>query len=151
MQKNDILKTKDGVFRILKIDGDRVLAIDCQKRTMPKFYSAELFDNAETVDNSIVVPRSDFDDLSPKERSVAQQRFSMIASAVAVVDDEKKRNEMIRHSAEMFGVTKTTVRKYLCAYLVSQDISVLVHRQKKEKDIQHPAFKKDFVSDKRKF
>ena len=38
MQKNDILKTKDGVFRILKIDGDRVLAIDCQKQTMPKFY-----------------------------------------------------------------------------------------------------------------
>ena len=135
MQKNDILKTKDGVFRILKIDGDRLLAIDCQKRTMPKFYSAELFDNAETVDNSIVVPRSDFDDLSPKERSIAQQRFSMIASAVAVVDDEKKRNEMIRHSAEMFGVSKTTVRKYLCAYLVSQDISSLVCRQKKEKEL----------------
>lgn len=103
MQKNDILKTKDGVFRILKIDGDRVLAIDCQKRTMPKFYSAELFDNAETVDNSIVVRRSDFDDFSPKERSIAQQRFSMIASAVAVVDDEKKRNEMIRHFRTMVG------------------------------------------------
>lgn len=70
MQKNDILKTKDGVFRILKIDGDRVLAIDCQKRTMPKFYSAELFDNAETVDNSIVVPRSDFDSLSLQKKEV---------------------------------------------------------------------------------
>ena len=81
------------------------------------------------------MPHSDFDSLSPKERSIAQQRFSMIASAVAVVDDEKKRNEMIRHSAEMFGVSKTTVRKYLCAYLVSQDISVLVHRQKKEKEL----------------
>ena len=135
MQKNDILKIENGVFRILKTDGDRILAIDCQKRTMPKFYSAELFDNAETVDNSIVVPRSDFDDLSPKERSIAQQRFSMIASAVAVVDDEKKRNEMIRHSAEMFGVTKTTVRKYLCTYLVSQDISSLVCRKKKEKEL----------------
>ena len=135
MQKNDILKTEDGVFRILKIDGERVLAIDCQNRTMPKFYPTEFFDNAETVDNSIIVPRSDFDSISPKERSIAQQRFSMIASAVAVVDDEKKRNEMIRHSAEMFGVTKTTVRKYLCAYLVSQDISVLVHRQKKEKEL----------------
>ena len=59
----------------------------------------------------------------------------MIASAVAVVDDEKKRNEMIRHSAEMFGVTKTTVRKYLCTYLVSQDISSLVCRKKKEKEL----------------
>lgn len=135
MQKNDILKTKEGVFRILKVDDERVLAIDCKKKTMPKYYSAEFFDNAEAVDNSIVVPRSDFDDLSPKERSIAQQRFSMIASAVAVVDDEKKRNEMIRHSAEMFGVTKTTVRKYLCTYLVSQDISSLVCRKKKEKEL----------------
>lgn len=135
MQKNDILKTKDGIFRILKIDGDRVLAIDCQKRTMPKFYSFEFFDRAEKVDSSLVMPHSDFDSLSPKERSIAQQRFSMIASAVAVLDDENKRSEMIKHSAEMFGVSKTTVRKYLCAYLVSQDISVLVHRQKKEKEL----------------
>ena len=135
MQKNDILKTKDGIFRILKIDGDRVIAIDCQKRTMPKFYPTEFFDNAEIIDESLVILFVDFDSLSPKERSIAQQRFSMIASAVAVVDDENKRNEMIRHSAEMFGVTKTTVRKYLCAYLVSQDISSLVCRQKKEKEL----------------
>ncbi len=135
MQKNDILKTKDGVFRILKIDGDRVFAIDCQKRTMPKFYPTEFFDNAETADNSIVVPRSDFDSLLPKERSIAQQRFSMIASAVAVVDDENKRNEMIRHSSKMFGVCKTTIRNYLCTYLVSQDISSLVCRKKKEKEL----------------
>ena len=46
MQKNDILKTKEGVFRILKVDDERVLAIDCKKKTMPKYYSAEFFDNA---------------------------------------------------------------------------------------------------------
>lgn len=135
MQKNDILKTENGIFRILKTDGGRILAIDCQKRTMPRFYSAEFFDNAETVDNSIVVPCSDFDTLSPKERSIAQQRFSMIASAVAVVDNEKKRSEMIDNAANLFGVCKTTVRKYLCTYLVSQDISSLVCRQKKEKEL----------------
>jgi len=135
MDRNDILKTKNGIYRILKIDGDRVLAIDCQKRTMPKFYPTEFFDNAETVDNSIVMPRSDFDSLSPNQKRIAQQRFSMIASAVAVVDDEKKRNEMIRHSAKMFGVSKTTVRNYLCAYLVSQDIAVLVRSHRKEKEL----------------
>ena len=135
MQKNDLLKNENGIYRILKIDGDRILAIDCQKRTMPRFYPSEFFDDAETVDNSIVMPPCDFDSLSQKERSIAQQRFSMIASAVAVVDDEKKRNDMIKHSAAMFGVCKTTIRKYLCEYLVSQDISSLVCRQKAEKEL----------------
>ena len=135
MQKNDLLKTENGIYRILKIDGDRVLAIDCQKRTMPRFYPSEFFDNAETVDNSIVMLPCDFDSLSRKERSIAQQRFSMIASAVAVVDDEKKRNDMIQHSAAMFGVSKATIRNYLCTYLVSQEISSLVCRPKKEKEL----------------
>ena len=135
MQKNDILKTKDGIFRILKVDGNRVLAIDCDKKTMPKFYSSDFFDNAEIMDDDIVSPIIDYDSLTPKDRCIAQQRFSMIASAVAVVDDEKKRNEMIRHSAEVFGVSKTTIRKYLCEYLVSQTIAVLVHRQRKEKEL----------------
>lgn len=102
---------------------------------MPKYYPYEFFYNAEKVDDSIVTSPYDFDYLSPNQKRIAQQRFSMIASAVAVVDDEKKRNEMIRHSAEMFDVSKTTVRNYLCAYLVSQDIAVLAHRQKKEKEL----------------
>ena len=135
MQKNDLLKTENGIYRILKTDGDKVLAIDCQKRTMPRFYDKVYFDSAEKVDNSLVMSPCDFDSLSQKERSVAQQRFSMIASALAVVDDEKKRNDMIKHSAEMFGVCKTTIRKYLCEYLVSQDIASLVCRQKKEKEL----------------
>mgnify|MGYP003296931582 CR=1 FL=1 len=57
MQKNDILKTKDGIYRILKIDGDRVLAIDCQKRTMPKFYSLEFFDRAEKTGNTMEIKK----------------------------------------------------------------------------------------------
>ena len=135
MQKNDLLKNENGIYRILKIDGDRILAIDCKKRTMPRFYPSEFFDNAETVDNSIVMPPSDFDSLSQKERSLAQKRFSMIASVISVVDDVKRRNDMIKHSAAMFGVSKATIRNYLCTYLVSQEISSLVCRQKKEKEL----------------
>ena len=82
MQKNEILKTANSLYRILKTDGDRVLAIDCKKKTMPKYYTAEFFDNAETVDDKIVMPSYDFDSLSQKERSLAQQRFSMIASVI---------------------------------------------------------------------
>lgn len=135
MNKNDILKTKDGIFRVLKIDGDRVLAIDCDKKTMPKFYLSDFFAGSERIDDSIVSPVVEYDSLSQKDRCIARQRFSMIASVIAVIDDEKKRNEMISHSADMFGVCKTTIRNYLCTYLVSQNISSLVSCQRKEKEL----------------
>ena len=38
MKKNDLIKTEDGIYRILSIEANRVLAIDCIKKTMPKFY-----------------------------------------------------------------------------------------------------------------
>ena len=36
MKKYDLIKTEDGVFRILGIHDDAVFAIDCTKKTMPK-------------------------------------------------------------------------------------------------------------------
>lgn len=34
MKKNDLIKTEDGIYRILSIEANRVLAIDCIKKTM---------------------------------------------------------------------------------------------------------------------
>lgn len=134
MDRNNILKTKDGIYRILKIDGDRVLAIDCKKKVMPKYYSMGFFDNAEKVDDNIVVAFVDFDSLSPNDRRIAQQRFTMIASVIAVVDDENKRVEMICYSAQIFGVSKATIRNYLCTYLVSQNVASLAPKKKEIKE-----------------
>ena len=40
MKKNDLIKTEDGIYRILSIEANRVLAMDCIKKTMPKLYPA---------------------------------------------------------------------------------------------------------------
>ena len=50
MKKNDLIKTENGIFRILSIEADRVLAIDCIKKTMPKFYPVSSFGNGEFID-----------------------------------------------------------------------------------------------------
>ena len=42
MKKNDLIKTENGIFRILSIEADIVLAIDCIRKTMPKFYPIQL-------------------------------------------------------------------------------------------------------------
>ncbi|MBR4890875.1 MAG: Mu transposase C-terminal domain-containing protein [Clostridia bacterium] len=134
MKKNDLIKTDSGIFRILSINGNNVLAIDCKKKTMPQFFSYDFFNDGKTL-NSISSDYFDFDELSPADRKIAQQRYTMIASAITVLDDVKQRNLMIEKSAAQFGVSKQTLRTYLCTYLVYQDIAALAPKHSKEKEL----------------
>ncbi len=134
MERNDIIKIESGLYRILSIDIDRVLAIDCIKRTMPKFYPATYFEDGEKIDclNGDFLP---LEDLSPNERKKAQERFTMIANAVSVVDEPQQRSLMIEKSAMQFGMSKQSIRAFLCSYLVYQDVAVLAPRRSKEKEL----------------
>ena len=132
MKRNEIIKTKNGIFRILAIDTDKVLAIDCIKKTMPKFYPSHFFEEGEILDKLPCV-HPETEDLSPNHRKIAQERYTMIAGAVSVVDDIPKRNLMIEKSAEQFGMSKQSIRSFLCSYLVYQDIAVLTPKPSKEK------------------
>ncbi len=134
MKKNDLIKTDSGIFRILSIDGHKVLAINCKKKTMPQFFFFDFFNDGETL-NFISSDYLDFDELSPADRKIAQQRYTMIASAITVLDDVKQRNLMIEKSAAQFGVSKQTLRTYLCTYLVYQDIAALAPKHSKEKEL----------------
>lgn len=134
MKKNDLIKTDSGIFRILSIDSKKVLAIDCKKKTMPQFFSCDFFNDGDTL-NSISSDYLDFDKLSPADRKIAQQRYTMIAGAVTVLDDIKQRNLMIEKSTAQFGVSKQTLRTYLCTYLVYQDIAALAPKHSKEKEL----------------
>lgn len=134
MKKNDLIKIDNSIFRILAVDADRVLAIDCIKKTMPKFYPISYMDNGEPI-AQIPADYTHMEDLSPTDRKIAQERYTMIASVVAVVDDRQRRNMMIESAAEQFGMSKQSVRSYLCLYLVYQDIAVLAPKQSKEKEL----------------
>ena len=49
MRKNDIVKIEAGIFRILAIDGENVLAINCEKKNMPQFFPVSFFENGEIL------------------------------------------------------------------------------------------------------
>ena len=134
MKKNDLIKTENGIYRILSIEANRVLAIDCIKKTMPKFYPVSSFGNGEFID-CIPADFPDMEDLSPADRKTAQERYTMIAGAVSVVDDVPKRNLMIEKSSKQFGMSKQSIRSFLCSYLVYQDVAVLAPKQSKEKEL----------------
>ena len=132
MKKNDIVKTSAGVFRILSFDGEKVLAIDCEKKTMPRFFPLSDFEGAE-IHEEFSSSFLSWEKLSPNERKIAQQRYTMIAATVAVVSDKQKRNLMIDYSSQQFSVSKQTLRSFLCSYLIYQDIAVLAPKKKEEK------------------
>lgn len=134
MKKNDLIKTDTGIFRILSIDTDRVLAIDCIKRTMPKFFPASSLGNVQLLDY-IPADFPDMDNLSPTDRKVALKRYTMIAGAVSVVDDPQQRNLMIEKAARQFGISKQSIRSFLCSYLVYQDMAALAPKHVKEKEL----------------
>ena len=134
MKKNDLIKTDSGIFRILSFDSNKVLAIDCKKKTMPQFFSYDFFNDSEII-NCLSPDYPNFEDISPADRKIAQQRYTMIASAVSVLDDVKQRNLMIEKSAAQFNVSKQTLRSYLCTYLVYQDIAALAPKHSKEKEL----------------
>ena len=134
MKRNDILKVGDDVFRVLEVENDNVCFIDCHKRTMPKTESQSFFDNAELLD-SFHADYPAWEDLSPSDRKVAQERYTMIAGAVAVVNDQRQRNMMIDIAAARFEMSKQSIRSFLCTYLAFQDIAALAPRPTKEKEL----------------
>ena len=134
MKKNDIVKTNAGVFRILSFDGEKVLAIDYEKKSMPRFFPLSFFEGAR-IQEEISSSFSSWEELSPAEKKIAQKRYTMIAAAVAVISDKQKRNAMIEYASQQFDVSKQTIRSFLCSYLVYQDIAVLAPPKKKEKEL----------------
>lgn len=70
------------------------------------------------------------EDLKPKQRCVAHERFTVIAGILPFLDDDGMRATVIRKVAGMHGISVQTVRKYLCQYLVYQSISALIPKER---------------------
>ena len=100
---------------------------------MPQFFPVSFFEGAEIQEE--ISSFSSWEELSPAEKKIAQKRYTMIAPAVAVINDKPKRNAMIEYASQQFDVSKQTLRSFLCLYLVYQDMSVLVPKKKKEKEL----------------
>ncbi len=63
---------------------------------------------------------------------VAHERYTLIAGVLPFVGDVKQRSSIIARIAEENQISRQTLRNYLCAYLVRQDIAALAPKQKQE-------------------
>lgn len=135
MQKNELYRNNNSIIRVLEIKNNVVLVIDCISKTMPQWIGVSFFEDwtkcsDETLHEITGIELQDIKTVSPENFKVAHQRYTMIAPIVMVLTDQDKKNEMIELISTNEKISKQTLRKYLCLYLIYQDISVLIPKTK---------------------
>ncbi|MCM1232865.1 MAG: transposase family protein [Ruminococcus flavefaciens] len=135
MEKKQLIKFDNSIYRVLYIQNEEVLLIDCIKRNMPKWkhlseigkYIAcdekELLQTTETA-------LEDIENLDAEARSTAYQRYTIVASILPFLENDCLRTEAIKRASEDNKICKQTVRNYLCLYLAFQSVSALAPEQR---------------------
>lgn len=137
MKKYDLLRSGDTIVRVLDIQDDRILMIDCIKRKMPVCVKTELLESYSECSNEELFEITgirivDVDALDADQRKVMHERYTMIAPVLAYVSDEKMRSKLIYSIAEEHKISKQTVRNYLCLYLSYLDVTILAPKKRKD-------------------
>ena len=138
MKKYDLLRSGDNIVRVLDIQDDRILVIDCLKQTMPVWVESELLESyvgctgGELFGFSSVDVIGDTDALDADQRKIMHERYTMIAPILPFISDNKMRSRLICSIAEDYQVSKQTIRNYLCLYLSYLDVTVLAPKKRKE-------------------
>jgi len=123
----------EQIFRVLAIADEEILVIDCIKKTMPVWMKIEKLNDFIEEKEIKQSGEADFDileDYSPDVRKTIYQRYNIISAILPFVDNESMRSELIAKMAEEHGISKQSVRKYLCEYLSSQDIRSLAPQER---------------------
>lgn len=126
IKKNMVMQLENEmVVRILEVKESQYLVIDCNKRTMPYWMDKEVLADGQPCEFEL-----DVRELDENSKKVMHQRFTMIAAILSVIGDNSKRNVAIQTAASEYEVSKQTIRKYLCDYLVNQNIESLAPKVK---------------------
>lgn len=137
--KNQLLRHDDRIIRVLTFDVD-VLIIDCLKRTMPQWMpTEELQDWVLCDETALPLPEAhicNIEELTPAQRKVMHERYTLIAPVLPFIHKDAQRSAMITQMAELNNISKQTIRKYLCLFLTYQRMEVLAPpAQRKEREL----------------
>ncbi len=134
MQRNDLLQNDGTIYRVLDVTEERILVIDCIKRTMPQWIDAATMTQYQPATEDELQVQSqielfDIDSLDAESRKIVHERFTMVAGVLPFVSDDKLRTHAINRIASDRNVSKQTIRNYLCLYLAYQNISTLAPKR----------------------
>lgn len=130
MKKNSLMKYGESIIRILEINEESILFIDCIKKTMPqKTTFVTLTNYEECNENELLCYTNtqlpDIELLDKNSKRIIHERFTMIAGVLPFISDIQLRNYAISNISTNYQISKQTIRRYLCLYLVYQNITIL--------------------------
>ena len=120
MKENDVLRRDGATLRVLAIRSDLCFCINCNTACMPAWVPADELEDCIHVATPVIETS-----MTVQQKQVAHQRFTMIAPLLAFLTDDRERSRMMNHIVEEQGISRQTLRRYLCRYLVYQDIAAL--------------------------
>ena len=137
MNNYDLLRSGDSIIRVLGIQGNRMLIVDCVKQSMPVWVVVSTVEGYTTCADEELhevtgIKVSPVDDLDAEQRKTMYDRYTMIAPILAVVSDEQLRSRMICTVASSSGVCKRTIRNYLGLYLSYMDVTALAPKRRED-------------------
>ncbi len=135
MEKKELIRRNDSIYRVLSVQGEEILLIDCIKRNMPKWWHiTEIGTYVSCLENELLemtgTVLGDIENLDAEARGTAYQRYTVVASILPFMENDRLRAEAVRKVAEDNGLCRQTVRSYLCSYLAFQSVSALVPGQR---------------------
>lgn len=136
MKKNDLFRNGETIVRVLAVEGDRLLLIDCIRLTMPKWETiASIVDCTPCEERELSKGLVDIEDVGADARKSAYQRYTMISGVLPYVSDNTMRCRAIEKATEEYQVSKKTIRKYLCRYLAYQNIAALAPKTDEDEHV----------------
>ena len=137
---NDIYLKDEKIFRVLFVDKDKLLVIDCNRRNMPKWVDNSFLNGFEIIDQDKLIEKLNIKFLDEKDMSQAQikqmrHRYNSISGPLLKITDEGDKNEAIYQAAFDYKASTQTIRKRLCDYLAFKDIRILMPKNPPKREL----------------
>lgn len=115
MKKNELLKNNNTILRVLKVEENRVLVVDCLKNSIVKWKTdEELADfspcSEKTLENISGIKVPNIENLTPKQKEFAHKKYSLIVGILPFIDDDTLRNIAINKVSMDNNVNPQTIR-----------------------------------------
>ena len=131
MQRNDVLRCGEAIVRVLDIRENQVLVVTYPQKSVPLWINQEELKTYQSFkEEEIPFFPPDFEELSPDQRRIAHERYTLIAGILPFIGDERQRCALIARISEEKGISKATLRRYLHQYLVYQRVYTLAPKKR---------------------
>lgn len=135
MQKNDLFQNGNAIIRVLDVHESKALIIPCTRKSMPKWIDTAEITSYKICSEEYLLSKtgvllSDIESLDSEQKRFAHEHYTLIASILPFIGDEKHRSYVISKVSAERQISKQTIRNYLCLYLVYQNIAALAPKPK---------------------